>query len=227
MGRLVWLWAFACLCGCAVSRQATPPTAGGGEAIAAGARVLLIESDIKFYVITAGGVAEPQPDWTETARTNFVSATRRELAAHGHDLVTTNPDAPDERLISYEKLHQAVAQTIAIWNGRLPAKHGRFDYSLGPGVSFMKERYGADYALFVTYHDARASGGQQAKAIIAGLFGVYGVNVGGQSGYASLVDLTSGDVVWCRFVGVGTGDLREPAGADKTVSVLFEGMHGG
>ena len=224
MRRIVGFCFVLLVCGCTASQQFTPPARGGGP-IAAGAQVLLIQSDIKFYVITAGGVSEPQPDWTEKARSNFVSATRRELAKHGHSLTTVDPNAVEEALTQYQKLLGAVLGTM--FGFPLPSKHGAFDYSLGPGVSFLKDRYGADYALFVSYHDSRASGGQQAKAILAGMFGVYGLNTGGQSGFASLIDLTTGDIVWSNFVGLGTGDLREPDGADTTVSVLFEGMGGG
>jgi hypothetical protein len=225
MRRIVGLLCVVALTwGCTSSKQVTPAARGSG-AVAAGARFLLIESDIKFYVLTAGGVSEPQPDWTEKARSNFVSATRRELAKHGHSLTTVDANVVDETLTRYEKLHRAVAG--AIFGYPMPSKHGAFDYSLGPGVAVLKDRYAADYALFVSYRDTRASGGQQAKAFFAGMFGVYGFSLGGQGGFASLVDLTTGDVVWCRVVNVGTGDLREPEGADKTVSVLFEGMPGG
>ena len=178
------------------SNHSRRPPAGGP--IAPGAQVLLIQSDIKFYVITAGGVSDHSPTGPKRPR-NFVAATRRELAKHGHGLLTTDPTDVDDRLAQYQKLHDAVRNDPS--GTPLPSKHGAFDYTLGPGVSFLKHRYGADYALFVTYHDARASGGQQAKAILAGMFGVYGVSVGGQSGFASLIDLATGDIVWCRLVG--------------------------
>jgi hypothetical protein len=210
--------------GCTMSQQVGPTNRV--SALAPAARILLVESDIKFYVLTAGGVPEPQPDWTEKARSNFVSAVRRQFGQHGHSVLTVDAGAADDALNQYQKLHEAVAITM-LSGLQLPSKHGAFDYSLGPGVSVLKDRYSADYALFVSYRDYRASGGQQAKAIIAGMFGIFGVSTGGQSGYASLVDLTNGDVVWCRLVGIGTGDLREPDGADTTVSVLFEGIPGG
>jgi hypothetical protein len=223
MRRVVGICVVLLVCGCTTSKQVTPVARSGS--IAAGAQILLIQSDIKFSVITAGGVLEPQPDWTEKARSNFVSATRRELAKHGHSLTTIDANVVDEDLAQYQKLLGAVLGTM--FGYPMPSKHGAFDSTLGPGVSFLKDRYGADYALFVSYHDSRASGGQQAKAIIAGMFGLYGVNTGSQSGFASLIDLTTGDIVWGRLVSLGTGDLREPDGADTTVSMLFEGMEGG
>jgi hypothetical protein len=85
----------------------------------------------------------------------------------------------------------------------------------------LKERYGADYGLFVFYRDYRASGGRMAFSILAAAVGV-AVPPGGQGGFASLVDLTTGDVVWFNQVSVGTGDLRESEGAAKTVDVLLE-----
>ena len=38
-------------------------------------RILLMQPDVKYYLNTAGGVLEPQAEWTEAARANFRDAT--------------------------------------------------------------------------------------------------------------------------------------------------------
>ena len=215
------------LAGCTTSQQASQAAHVGS--VVGAARILLIEPDIKFYVLTAGGVSEPQPDWTEAARRNFVSAAQTQLRAHGHSLVAMDPNVADETISQYEKLHESVAGTILqnyFGFAKLPSKQGVFDYSVGPGVSVLRDRYGADYALFVFYRDYRSSGGRMAFAFLAAAVGGI-VGTGNQFGFASLVDLTSGDIVWCREVDIGTGDLRDQGGANQTASVLFEGMPGG
>jgi hypothetical protein len=107
---------------------------------------------------------------------------------------------------------------------KLPAKAGRFDWSLGPGVSEIGRDSGADYALFVFYRDYQASGGRVAMSIFAAALTGVVLSTGGQGGFASLVDLKSGNVVWYNKVDVGTGDLRNPKGASAVVAQLVQGL---
>jgi hypothetical protein len=48
-----------------------------------------------------------------------------------------------------------------------------------------------------------------------------GMPGGIQVGYASLVDLETGQVVWFNRLARGTGDLREPDSAAETVEALL------
>jgi len=102
----------------------------------------------------------------------------------------------------------------------LPDNQRRFDWSLGPDVSEIGERYDADYLLFVYYRDYQATGGRVAFAILAAVAGV-GVSTGSESGFASLVDLRTGDIVWFNAVAIGGGELSSPTGAAAAVSRLF------
>jgi hypothetical protein len=104
---------------------------------------------------------------------------------------------------------------------QLPNNERRFDWSLGPGVSLIGEKYDADYLLFVFYRDYQASGGRVAFAILAAAAGV-GVSTGYEGGFASLVDLKTGDVVWFNSVAVGAGEMRDPNGARTAVERLFK-----
>jgi len=59
-------------------------------------------------------------------------------------------------------------------------------------------------------------------AIVAmALLGV-GLAGGAQTGYASLVDLRTGRVVWFNNLARGFGDLREPEPARETVEALLK-----
>ena len=55
------------------------------------------------------------------------------------------------------------------------------------------------------------------------LLGV-GIQGGVQVGYASLVDLQSGDIVWFNKIARGTGDLRTRAPAQETMRLLLVGL---
>jgi hypothetical protein len=196
------------------------------------ARILLMTPDIKLYTLTVGGVPELNPDATELARANFVAAAQRHGSERSTRLVIMEIDAAarDEQVGRYERLHGAVALAVqqhyynAAW--KLPSKHGAFDWSLGPGVAELGERYGADYALFVTYVDMSGSGGRWAFSIFAALAGV-AIPTGGQFGFASLVDLETGKIVWVNqamAADVGGGDLKTANGADKVVKNLLSAM---
>ena len=128
--------------------------------------------------------------------------------------------------MEYEALHASVGSALIDHHFgmfKLPAKEGAFDWSLGPGVATIGEDYDADYALFVFYRDYQASGGRVAFSILAAVAGI-GIPMGAERGFASLVDLKSGDVVWFNVVNAGAGELRNEDSAAKTVAALFKNM---
>ncbi len=187
-------------------------------------RVLLMPPDIRYYLLTAGGVPEPHAEWTEAARANFTDAVKRYAEAIGTELVVMDDSDMTPTEISYSELHNAVGLTVLINHFgyyKLPTKKDTFDWSLGPGVKEFADRYEADYGLFVFYRDEQASGGRVAFAVLAAVAGA-AVSTGGEYGFASLVDLRSGDLVWFNVVGAGSGELRDPAGATAAVETLFK-----
>ena len=187
-------------------------------------RILLMPPDIRYYLLTAGGVLEPHAEWTEQARHNFSVAVEEFAQSIGTDLAVMDPDNLGAREIQYEELHSAVGMTVLTNHfgySTLPTKNGTFDWSLGPGVSEMGAEHEADYALFVYYRDHQASGGRVAFAILAAAAG-YGASVGSESGFASLVDLKTGDIVWFNVVVAGSGELRDEQGAMAAVQKLFD-----
>ena len=193
-------------------------------------RILLMPPDIKYYLLTAGGVTEPHREWTEAAQQNFSVALQEFTARIGTDLVTIDSamslgDEEDK----YRRLHSAVGMTLQqnhfgmmhLPSKKLPNNEWRFDWSLGPGVSEIGAKYNAEYLLFVFYRDYQASGGRVAFSILATIAGV-GVSTGYEGGFASLVDLKTGDIVWFNTVAVGSGEMRDPNGARTAVERLFK-----
>lgn len=195
------------------------------ESVKENPRVILMPPDIRYYLLTAGGVPEPHAEWTESAQANFTVAIEDFATSIGTDLAILDRSNLGETHFQYEKLHSAVGMTILqhqFGMFKLPSKgNGQvFDWSLGPGISALADEHDADYGLFVYYRDYQASGGRVAFAILAAAAGV-GVATGAEGGFASLVDLRTGDIVWFNVVNVGSGELRDEAGAAKTVNTLF------
>jgi len=194
-----------------------------------GDRVLLMPADIELYEMTAGGLLEPKADWTAAAFANVTESIKRELQAKNDILVVYKPPTDDlgktqdhQQII---KLHEAVGGIISTnqMNAllQLPTKQDKFDWTLGQGVNILQEEYDADYALFVFLRDSYASAGRVAFIVVAAVFGV-GVPHGSQLGFASLVDLRSGDIVWFNRLFSGTGDLRTPEPAREAIQNLLD-----
>ena len=191
--------------------------------VAENPRILLMPPDIRYYLLTAGGIPEPNAEWTEAAQTNFTEAVTDYAASIGSDLKVVDKRDLSPTEINYEELHSAVGFTILdnYFGTPLPSKNGQFDWSLGPEISQIAADRDADYALFVYYRDYQASGGRVAFAVLAAAVG--GVaDVGSESGFASLVDLKTGDVVWFNVVVAGSGELRNKDGAASAVRALFK-----
>ncbi|MFT4179301.1 MAG: hypothetical protein QM612_07540 [Thermomonas sp.] len=231
---LLLLGALALLSGCASTSVRTAKDTSG-KPLALSGRVVLIEPDIELSELSAGGMAEPRKEWTNTARLLYPQAAREALARQGiemtPDLVLPADAGPDNRLRQLSLLSQAVSMSILQYSrnsgtGPLRNKRGKFDWSLGPGVQELHKATGADYGLFTYVRDSYATGGRTAMRVVG--FLLLGGDIGGgmQVGIASLVDLRTGQVVWHNLLVDQTGDLRNLAGARETADDLLKGVRG-
>lgn len=192
--------------------------------------VLLMPIDVELYSVSAGGVAEPRADWTTKAHANLLQAIDERRKAARVGVVELNAEQADE-FAELSGLHAAVAQAIALHHfgnemWALPTKEGRLDWSFREAMKPLRAASGARYALFVWVRDSYASPERIAMAVVIGL--VSGVAIGGgvQTGYASLVDLESGQVVWFNRLSRPAGDLRELKPARESVNALLQGFPG-
>lgn len=196
-------------------------------------RVLLMPPDIELYEITASGMAEPRADWTARAERNVRSALEKRLAAlHDAEIVEYQAAEAGVALIEPDhvqlvKLHEAVGRTILthkyVQELALPTKQGGLDWSLGQSAVTLRNAYDADYALFVTFRDSFASAGRAAVIVVAAVLG-YTAQGGHQEGFASLVHLRSGEIVWFNVLSSAGGDLRDPEMAAGATAQLLGGL---
>ena len=102
------------------------------------------------------------------------------------------------------------------------------DWTLGPGAARLREATGADYAMFVFTNDAYGDGGRKAAQAVGMLGCLIGacivVSSGIHIGYAGLVELETGNIVWFNTDLSMGGDPREVDGAEKRVGQLMEGF---
>ena len=179
--------------------------------------VILMPPDVELSLINLGGTPEPKADWTAKARVFLQMSLRDKLATQNLHLKFGTPIeslAPFGAEMQLLKLHGAVGEAIMAHQfegpGALPAKDGVFDWSLGPSVHLLRDKYRADYGLFVHLRDSYASPGRA------------GAREGGsQVGFASLVDLNTGDIVWINRLRRNSGDMRDAEGATETIEQLL------
>lgn len=210
--------------GCAQAVATRPDT---WQRIPSTARVLLMTPDIELVEISAGGVAEPKAEWTERAKIHVVEALRAEIGAKNANLALYRPPANDpareQQHNQLIKLHDVVGRTVLLHHYgsvKLPNKNEKFDWTLGSGASVLRDDQDADYALFVFLRDSYASAGRKAAMVGLAILGV-GIPGGVQFGFASLVDLKTGDLVWFNRLVDPQGDLREADPARSTMKKLL------
>jgi hypothetical protein len=186
------------------------------------AKIVLMPIDIELFSLTAGGVQEPQAEWTDQASKHLTSAVEKKMTALNTPFFHLKDDT-NQTINDLNSLNGVVSSAIAIHQMlgiKLPTKEGKLDWSLGETVQEIQKATSADYGLFFYVRDSYASAERKAAMIALALLGV-GISGGVQVGYASLVDLKTGQIVWFNLLSRGSGDLRDPESADNTLQALL------
>lgn len=205
----------------AQSRNLAPGFTGLGKE----ALVMVAPLDVELYSISAGGVLEAKADWTDAAQKHMGTALQARAQALGLRMQTLEAAKADEfgELIN---LHAAVARAISLHHLgglKLPTKEDKLDWSFGDTLRPLQQASGARYGLFTWVRDSYASAERVAMMVGLALLGV-GVGGGMQVGYASLVDLETGQVLWFNQLARGSGDLREAKKAAESIDALLAGF---
>jgi hypothetical protein len=191
--------------------------------VPAGARIVFMRPDIKLFVVSDRGTVKPRPDWVDAAQRSFNAALQAYASSRELNAVSAQPDADSER---YERLYTVVADTILthhIGLAPLPTKGTTFDWTLGPDIAVLGERYRADYGLFITYRSYRAASGKWANQVAGAV--MLRVPTGSEVASAALVDMRSGAIVWFNPFnanGMQAGDIRNSEDATSSVTRLLD-----
>jgi len=190
-------------------------------------KILVFRPDVQVGEQTTGGMNQPNADWTAKARTLLGEALGRAQEARSNELVIML-ELEGERgalLADYRALFRAVTGEVVthkLFKGnRLPTKKATFNWTLGPGAAQLAAIGGGDYGLFIYTYDSYGSAGRKAAQVFGMLMGV-AITAGVHTGYAGLVDLHTGELVWINADLRMGGDVREPDGADKRIKQLLE-----
>lgn len=199
--------------------------------------ILVFRPTVNVGAQSTGGMFEPNAEWTEAAKQNIATALAELQTGLGNRVI----EAPEaygkdaQNLQEHMALFSAVSQSVINYQffvgNRLPTKKRDnkadvFEWSLGEGVADLPGASEADYGLFIYNKDAYGSTGRKLFQIAAMLTVGAGVSSGEHHGFAGLVDLKTGDLLWLNADFAMGGDVRKSDGAQKRVSQLLEEFPG-
>jgi hypothetical protein len=192
--------------------------------LAPGARVLLMKPDIECSAVTASGMVEPNAAWTAQCQRSVQFALTQFMTEHQAELIVHDPaQLQSDKTTRYRelsKLYEAVGVSMLV-RSAFPTAKSKTDWTMGKGVQVMQEDYDADYALFIFLRDQYETGGRTAMRLAVAVLGIVTMPAT-QQGFASLVDLETGDIVWFNHLFSTVGDLREPEPARDAIDDLLE-----
>lgn len=206
------------LSGCALWQRphaAPPPLPLSFESPAR--RVVLVEGDVRLALLDDSDTLQPKFDWSASAQAYIASGISSRLSASRIELVH-------------------VGELTNSYLDSDFAPMSRASGACGPGAAFLwaegargdlRERYGADYALFVCLHDiyvtdtARIEQGFLGVATGGLMFLVEPPGTGRRILSAALVELKSGHLVWFNRLNDVRGDFRSAPEAQKLVAKLI------
>ena len=221
----------------AMAQERTAIKQGFELAANSGKKILIFRPAVSVGAQSTGGLFEPNAEWTEEAKKNIAIALAELQAGLGNEVIEA-PEAYEEdarNLQEHMALFSAVSQSVINYQffvgNRLPTKKRDnkadiFEWSLGGGVSELPGASEADYGLFIYNKDAYGSTGRKLFQIAAMLTVGAGVTSGEHHGFAGLVDLKTGDLLWLNADFAMGGDVRKPEGAQKRVIQLREEFPG-
>lgn len=200
-------------------------------------KILIFRPAVSVGAQSTGGIFEPNAEWTERSKVNIQAALNKLQRQLGNEVIVA-PDAFGEEARNIEEhmaLFAAVSRAVIEYQffigNRLPTKKqdnksSIFDWSLGQGVAALPGANDADYGLFLYNKDEFGSTGRKLLQVVALLGAGVSVKSGEHVGYAGLVDLKTGDLLWLNADAEMGGDVREPDGSEKRVRQLLEDFPG-
>lgn len=191
-------------------------------------KVVLLPPQVFVFELSAGGVPTRMGDWEATARDNLTSAANRLARESGLFELVPTPQlaaADLDQLEAHIGLYDRVAQSVFVYGRGEEAawahKKNEFDYTVGPGLAFLREQTGADAALIVLGSDYISSGGRKAAFIVGLALGIV-MPLGQSFMSAGVIDLATGDVQWMSFDASVSMDSRNPADVDGLMRALYQ-----
>jgi hypothetical protein len=191
-------------------------------------KVVVLPVNVDVVEVSAGGVEEVVPDWSNEASRSVFKALTAAISKQGlKELAAPRFSGPsavnvDEHLALYKLVVNTATQLG--WKHKIR----RFDYSIGPGLRVVADKTGADAAIMVYGRDYVSTAGRKARAVaanipIVNIFTGPAPVLGHSFIHVGVVDLRTGDLLWMNSnYREGSTNLRDPGDAAKMVDTIFK-----
>jgi PBP1b-binding outer membrane lipoprotein LpoB len=196
--------------------------------------IVLLPPDIEVSEVSAGGVVEEVPAWTEKATANLKRGINAYAATKGNLQIFAFPEIADnevaivnDHLALYDVVAGNAFRMTTIGGSAWKHKVDHFDYTLGSGLAFLKQRTNADAGLLVIGRHQIATGGRVAASIFAALFAGAYVPTSRNFLTLGLVDFETGDILWFNYTTGASGkDMQKVEDAGAIVKRLLDEFSG-
>jgi hypothetical protein len=195
------------------------------------ANIVVFRPDVQVGSIGASGITSPNAEWTADGRKNLLAALEADQAKFGRKvLVVEDSEGADGKAIAdYQSLSRAVSGAVfehKFFGRKLPTKKDKFDWTLGPSANQITSLSRGNYALLLYTNDAYSTGSRKLLKAFSFLAAGSVTLDRNHRGFASLIELETGKVVWMNVDLGADGDPREPEGAAKRIENLLGSMPG-
>ncbi|KEQ18600.1 hypothetical protein [Endozoicomonas numazuensis] len=184
-------------------------------------KILIVPSDVVVKELGVGSVEEV-PEWTDKGKKLVDSELKAYMNSHLNKVSwVPMPELTEEEqaiLNQHIVLYDLVAgNALTITNiEAFKSETESPDDTLGSGLSFLKEKSGADSVLLTFGADFVSSGGRVMTAVLLAAAGV--VIPGGHAVLnTGLIDLETGDVIWTNTSLSTSISLKDDKGAKSMV----------
>lgn len=186
--------------------------------------IAMVPADIEVHELGVVS-SEPVPEWTEKAK-GLADSYLNGMADNDSNISVITFDSLSESeqkiLDQHIALYDAVAASYLMSHrDRVWTKRSlKSDWTVGNGLSFLKEKTDANTVLVVMGEDYKSSGGRAATMFFAAIAGV--AIPGGHSViHAGLIDVESGEVLWTNTAFSTVHSLDNERGSREMLDTAF------
>ncbi len=187
---------------------------------------LLMPIDITISELGVRGSSEEVPEWSQEGTKLITNCINGFIEEHKEIVMVKMPVLSEEErqtLGQHIALYHLVAGSALMLKNQPAWQHQRErpDGTIGNGLQFLKDKTGADTAIFITGQEFKSSGGRVLAFVAAAAMGVV-TPMGHSMLHVGIVDLSTGNILWANTVVSDSFSLNSDEGSTTLVKTIFK-----
>ena len=173
--------------------------------------LVTLPPDVLISKFTAGGVAEPQADWSATVSESMKASLHSYLFSNGVRFAEYDGVLEDADVDTIRQLN-VLLDAIELQHLKASGLGGDRDYKIGDAERKRLARFGTDYALLIVFKANRATAGRHVVATLSSVASL-GFTIPETSTVtfrSALIDLRDGHIKWANFDDWARVDVGDP-----------------